>query len=266
MSGREATFAQRPLLGQMSMPKPVSRNMATAAPLGPPGAQTAQKQHAGLLELDAQPSPPESVFPRARHGRSLPRCGVLTFRTPTRHRAPNQEPGRILIPGDGAAGDQGAQNRPVYLAMALRDARGLSRLNDFLALWSQAQMPSCNRHVTSTSVYMAKPGSASAPRGHARLQSDKLSLARTISDRICAPRCCSFLQAPDAPIRRICARSDRVEELSYFHRPSLRVGYPRLCWSRVDCGNDLGRARPAGARRGYCHGACVRRGLCGVTV
>jgi hypothetical protein len=62
--------------------------------------------------------PPGSVFPRARHGRSLPRCGELTSRTPTRHRAPNREPGRILIPGDGAAGDQGAQNRPACPAMA----------------------------------------------------------------------------------------------------------------------------------------------------
>ena len=42
--------------------------MATATPLGPPRAQreTPQKQHAGLLKLDAQPSaasirPPESV-------------------------------------------------------------------------------------------------------------------------------------------------------------------------------------------------------------
>ena len=40
----------------MSMPKPVGPNMATATALGPPGAQTAQEQHAGLLELDAQPS------------------------------------------------------------------------------------------------------------------------------------------------------------------------------------------------------------------
>ena len=39
----------------MSMPKPVGPNMATATPLGPPGAQTAQKQYAGLLKLDAQP-------------------------------------------------------------------------------------------------------------------------------------------------------------------------------------------------------------------
>jgi nitrogen-specific signal transduction histidine kinase len=30
--------------------------MATATHLGLPGAQTSQKQHAGLLELDAQPS------------------------------------------------------------------------------------------------------------------------------------------------------------------------------------------------------------------
>jgi hypothetical protein len=30
--------------------------MATATPVGPPRAQTPQKQHAGSLELDAQPS------------------------------------------------------------------------------------------------------------------------------------------------------------------------------------------------------------------
>ena len=40
----------------MSMPKPVRPNMATATPLGPPEAQTAQKQYAGSLEVDAQPS------------------------------------------------------------------------------------------------------------------------------------------------------------------------------------------------------------------
>jgi hypothetical protein len=41
---------------QMSMPKPVCPNMATATPLGPPGPQTAQKQYTGSLEVDAQPS------------------------------------------------------------------------------------------------------------------------------------------------------------------------------------------------------------------
>ncbi len=40
----------------MSMPKPVCPNMATATPLGPPGPQTAPKQYAGSLEVDAQPS------------------------------------------------------------------------------------------------------------------------------------------------------------------------------------------------------------------
>ena len=53
---------------QMSMPKPVGPNMATATPIGPPGPQTAQKQHAGLPNLDAQHPPLESVFPSARHG------------------------------------------------------------------------------------------------------------------------------------------------------------------------------------------------------
>jgi hypothetical protein len=80
-------------------------------PLGPRGPPTAQKRHARLPERDAGHPPPESVLPRARHGKSLPRCGELTFRTPTRHRAPNREPGRILIPGDGAAGDQRAQHK-----------------------------------------------------------------------------------------------------------------------------------------------------------
>jgi len=47
---------------------------------------------------------------------------------------PNREPGRILIPGDGAAGDQEAQNRPACPAMAATRCRGLSRLNDLLAL------------------------------------------------------------------------------------------------------------------------------------
>ena len=37
----------------------------------------------------------------------------------------------------------------------LRDACGLSRLNDLLALWSQAHLPSCNRQVTPTSFHMA---------------------------------------------------------------------------------------------------------------
>ena len=45
----------RPLI-QMSTPKRVCPNIATATPSARRGAQTSQKQHAGLPELDAQPS------------------------------------------------------------------------------------------------------------------------------------------------------------------------------------------------------------------
>src|SRR5437868_11664505 len=95
----------------MSMHEPVCLKVATVTPLGSPWAQTAQKQHATSLKVDAQPFAAEYVFPRARHGRSLSRCGELTFRALTRRRAPNREPGSPLIPGDGAAGDQEARSR-----------------------------------------------------------------------------------------------------------------------------------------------------------
>ena len=170
----------------MSMPKPVCPNMATATPLGPPEPRRQRSSTAGSSSRTRSHPPPASVFPKTRHGRSLSRCGELTFRTP---RAPNQEPGRILIPGDGAAGDQEAPNRPAYPAWRPRDACSLSCHNDFLTLWSQSHTPSCNRQAKSTSIHVAKPGPANAPRGHSPLQTDKLSLARTISDRrFCAPR------------------------------------------------------------------------------
>jgi len=41
-----------------------------------------RKQHAGSLEVDAQPSAARIRLPRARHGRPLPRCGELTSGTP----------------------------------------------------------------------------------------------------------------------------------------------------------------------------------------
>jgi len=103
---------------QMSMPKPVCPNMATATPLGPPGAQTAQKQHAGLLKLDAQPSAARIRLPEGAARKVS--ASVRRACIPDTYAAsgPNREPGRILIPGDGAAGDQGAQNRPACPAMA----------------------------------------------------------------------------------------------------------------------------------------------------
>jgi hypothetical protein len=92
--------------------------MAAAAPPAAGGAAL-QKQHAGSLELGRaaiRRQHPSSLS--ARRGRPLPWCDEFTFWTLTRHRAPDQQPGGILIPGDGAAGDQGAQDRPAYPAMA----------------------------------------------------------------------------------------------------------------------------------------------------
>ena len=150
-----------------------------------PAKGVAEKQHAGLLELDAQPSVastrlPEGAAPKVSAPVQVRRAHI---RTPTQHRAPNQEPGRILIPGDGAAGDQEAQNRPACAAIAATRRLRPVPSQRFLALRCQAHTPSCSRQVTSTSIRMVRPGPASAPRGHAPLRTDTLSLARTISDR-----------------------------------------------------------------------------------
>ena len=169
---------------QTSMSKPLGPNMATRhSPR--PAEGVAEKQHAGLLELDAQPSVasirlPEGAAPNVSAPVEVRRAHI---RTHTRHRAPNQEPGRILIPGDGAAGDQGAQNRPACAAIAATRRLRPVPSQRFRALWCQAHTPSCSRQVTSTSIRIVKPGLASAPRGHAPLRTDTLSLARTISDR-----------------------------------------------------------------------------------
>ena len=154
-----------------------------------PAKGVAEKQHAGLLELDAQPSVagirlPEGAAPKVSAPVQVRRAHI---RTPTQHRSPSQQPGRILIPGDGAAGDQGPQNRPACAAIAATQRVRPVPSQRFLALWCQAHTPSCSRQVTSTSIRMVKPGPASAPRGHAPLRTDILSLARTISDRrVCA--------------------------------------------------------------------------------
>jgi hypothetical protein len=132
-----------------------------------------------LLELDAQPSVasirlPEGAAPKVSAPVQVRRAHI---RTPTRHRAPNQEPGRILIPGDGATGDQEAQNRPACAAIVVTRRLRPVPSQRFLALSCQAYTPSCSRQVTSTSISMVKPGPASAPRGHAPLRTDTLSLA-----------------------------------------------------------------------------------------
>ena len=59
------------------------------APLGSPGPRRLQKQHAGSLKVDAQPSAVRIRLPEGAARKVSPRCGELTFRTPARHRAPN---------------------------------------------------------------------------------------------------------------------------------------------------------------------------------
>ena len=149
---------------QMSMPKPVCPNMATATALGPPGAETAEQQHARLLELDAQPSAARIRLPEGAARKVSASVRRACIRDTYAASGPNREPGRILIPGDGAAGDQEAQNRHACPAMAAkRRLRAVPSQRPPGAMVS-AHMPSCNGQVTSTSVHMAKPGSASAPR------------------------------------------------------------------------------------------------------
>jgi hypothetical protein len=104
---------------QMSMPKPVCPNMATTTPPRPAGAQTAQNQHAGLLKLDAQPSAARIPSFRGRGAEGL--ClGAASLHSGHLRGIgpPNRGPGRTVTPGDGAAGDQWAQDRPACPAMA----------------------------------------------------------------------------------------------------------------------------------------------------
>jgi len=96
--------------------------------------QTAQKQHAWSLELGAEPPAVRIRLPRARRGRSPPRCGELTSRATPRHRAPEPGSGRVRIPATEQPGIRGLRTGLPARRWRLRDACGLSRLNDFLAL------------------------------------------------------------------------------------------------------------------------------------
>jgi hypothetical protein len=151
---------------QMSMPNPVCPNMATATPSARRAPRRRRSSMPGYSNWTRSHPAPASVFPEGvsrKVSASMRRAHI-----PDTYAAsgPNQEPGRILIPRRRSSRGSGAQNRPACLAMGLRDACGLSRLNDFLALWSQAHMPSCNG--TSTSIHRPNPDPASAPRGHDR--------------------------------------------------------------------------------------------------
>jgi hypothetical protein len=153
---------------QMSMFKPVGPNMATATPLGPPGGLDSAEAARRVARVRRRRHPPPAdVFPRAQHRRSL-LSAASSY--PDTYAASGPGPGTWKDPDPRRRSSRGsgAQNGPAR-QWWLRDACGLSRLNDFLALWSQAHTRSCSRQVTSTSIRMVKPGPAGAPRGHAPL-------------------------------------------------------------------------------------------------
>ena len=141
------------------MSKPVGPNMATALPSARRGLD-AQKQHAGL---PAQPSAasirlPESAAPKV----SAPAQGAASS-YPDTYAASGPEPGTWKDPDPRRRSNRGseAQNRPAYAATtATRRLRPVPSQR-FLVLWSQAHTPSCSRQVTSTSIRMVKPGTAS---------------------------------------------------------------------------------------------------------
>ena len=92
---------------QMSMPKPVCPDMATTTAPRPAGAQTAQEQHAGLLKLDAQPSAASIRLPEGAARKVSASVRRACIPDTCAASGPNRGPGKIPIPGDGAAGDQG---------------------------------------------------------------------------------------------------------------------------------------------------------------
>jgi hypothetical protein len=171
---------------RMSMPKPARPNMATVTPLGPLwGPDGAEAGRRGGSSWARNHPPLESVF--LRRGTEGLCLGTASLHSGHLRGigATNREPGRILIPGDGAAGDQGAQHRPACPAMAaMRRLRAIPSPTSSWRYGLRARLASCSRQVTSTSVHRARPGPASAPRGHAPLYAATLSLARAISDRL----------------------------------------------------------------------------------
>jgi hypothetical protein len=121
--------------------------MATATPSARRGPRRRRSSTPCRSSWTRSHPPPASVLPESAARKVS--ASVRRACIPNTYAAsgPNREPGRILIPGDGAAGDQGLRIGLPAPQWRLRDACGLSRLNDFLALWSQAHLPSCNRQV-----------------------------------------------------------------------------------------------------------------------
>jgi hypothetical protein len=121
-------------INQMSMSKPVCPNIATATNLGPPGPRTAQKQHAASLEVDAQPSAARIHLPAGAARTVCPGAASLL----SGHlRGIGPRTGDLEGPRSPATEQPGIRGLKIGLPARqgrLRDACGLTRLNDFLAL------------------------------------------------------------------------------------------------------------------------------------
>ncbi len=109
--------------------------MATATPLGSPGPQTAQKQHAGSLKLDAQPSAARIHLPEGAARKVS--ASVRRACIPDTSAASGPRTGDLEGPRSPATEQPGIRGLRIGLPARqwrLRNACGLSRHNDFLAL------------------------------------------------------------------------------------------------------------------------------------
>ena len=172
ISADEHAQTSRPEHGDLHSPRPAE---------SPDSAEAARRvARVGRAAIRSQ-----HPFSRGRRTEALcPRAGAASLH-PDTYAASGPEPGTWKDPDPRRRSSRGsgAQNRPACAAIAVTRRLRLVPSQRFLALWCQAHTPSCSRQVTSTSIRMVKPGPAGAPRGHAPLRTDTLSLARTISER-----------------------------------------------------------------------------------
>ena len=126
----------------------------------PAGTYTAQKQHAGSLEVDAQPSAARIRLPEGA-ARKIPPSARRAY-IPGTSAASGPEPigprtWKDPDPRRRSSRESEAQDRPACpAATATRRLRPVPSQR-FLALWCQAHTPSCSRQVTSTSIRMVRP-------------------------------------------------------------------------------------------------------------
>ena len=157
-------------INQMSMPNQRVRTWRPPLPRlagGPEGVEAARRVARGGRAAICRQDPPPP-----RRGTEVS-ASVRRADLRDASAAPGPEPGTRKDPDPRRRSSRGSGRLRTGLPTRQwrpRDACGLSRLNDFLAPWSQAHLPSCTRQVTPTSVHLDEPGPATAPRGHAPLE------------------------------------------------------------------------------------------------